>query len=309
MNAKGGAKQKLVGALRAGLRSVGKSSTGRRFIGRAARELEIASRPEPARVPVSASKSDGDGLSLNRLCGPDAWDDPVWMMYNRALGLSGRLHRKDFEWTHAIYGLERIDALHPSSRVLGVGAGREDVLFYLANRCAQIVATDLYEGVFADWEAVPDFLEDTTKYAPFPFRTDGLVAMRADGRVLPFDDETFDVAYSLGSIEHFGGHHAAAESMREQARVIRRGGVVCVATEWILKGGPHFEYFTPDELQEFIIDASGLELIGELDPTPPPQQFIDDPVRLDGDISRLPHLVVGLEDITWTSVVLFLRKG
>jgi len=229
-------------------------------------------------------------------------------MYNRALGLKGRLHRKDFEWTHCVYGLERLQMLGPNRRVLGVGAGREDVIFYFANRCAEIVATDLYEGRFEGWEAVPDFVDHPAKFAPFPFRTEALTVMRADGRSLPFEDETFDVVYSLGSIEHFGGHHAAAESMREQARVLRPGGVVCVATEWILRGGPHFEFFTHAEIQEFIIDSSGLDLVGPLDPSPPPDEYVNNPVRLDRDISILPHLVVGLEDITWTSVVLFLRK-
>ena len=300
---------RLTRILRSGLRSAARNPAAARAMSRIAREIEVASRPVAGRAVLpTPPQRRGHDLSLNRLCGPDAWENPLWLTYNRALGLDGRLHRKDFEWTHCVYGLERLNMLGPTRRVLGVGAGREDVIFYLANRCEQIVATDLYEGRFEDWEAVPDFVDHPAKFAPFPFRTEALTVMRADGRSLPFEDGTFDVVYSLGSIEHFGGHHAAAQSMREQARVLKRGGVVCVATEWILRGGPHFEYFTPDEIQEYIIGASGLELEGSLDPTPPPTEYVDNPVRLDKDISVLPHLVVGLEDITWTSVVLFLRK-
>src|SRR5207302_11031888 len=61
---------------------------------------------------------------LNRVCHPDAWDDPEWMMFNRILELPGgedRYHRKQFEWTQCIFGLERLGALGPRARVLGIG--------------------------------------------------------------------------------------------------------------------------------------------------------------------------------------------
>ena len=92
-----------------------------------------------------------EGLALNRVCRPDAWEDPEWMTVNRALSMRADvIHRKAFEWTQCVYGLERLGVLVPETRVLGVGAGREPVLYYLANRSALTVATDLYEGHFVD---------------------------------------------------------------------------------------------------------------------------------------------------------------
>jgi SAM-dependent methyltransferase len=181
------------------------------------------------------------------------------------------------------------------------------VLYYLANRCGVVVATDLYEGGFVSLEAEPDFLRDQEQYARFAYRKEPLRVMRADGRCLPFEDATFDVVLSLSSVEHFGGHHAASGAMQEMARVLKPGGVVCVATEWIIEGGDHFEFFTPERFYECIVTESGLELIEPVDETPPPRQYTDDPVFADVDPYRLPHLVLGEGALRWTSVVAFLR--
>ena len=290
------------------VRRVGRSRTGGRFFDKFVREIEIASRPSPkAYVPVLLPR-ETQRVTLNRLSAPDAWTDPEWMAFNRALGLDGRLHRKDFEWTQCIFGLETLRVLGHETRVLDVGAGHECILYYLANRCGAVVATDLYEGDFSGWEADPDFLEHPDHYAPFPYARERLVGMRADGRGLPFDDETFDVVVSLSSIEHFGGHHAAAQAMREMARVLRPGGIACVATEWIIEGGDHYEYFTPDDFFHYVVDASALELLEPLDDTPPPREMIDAPVDADTDRLGLPHFVLAEGPLRWTSVIVFLRK-
>lgn len=265
-----------------------------------------------AGVPVPAPRS--GRLSLNRMPHPRVWEDPEWRMIGRVLGLpqdEGWYHRKAFEWTHCVYGLERLGALGASKTVLGVGAGHECVLYHFANRSRRTVATDLYRGGFVDSiasEADPDFLTDPGRYAPFRYRADRLVGLPADGCHLPFRDASFDVVYSLSSIEHFGGHPAAAQAMREMGRVLRPGGVACVATELILQGGPHLEYFLPSEIDEWLLRPSGLVLVEELDPEPPPQEYLDDPVWLPDQALRTPHLVLAAGDLRWTSVMLFLRK-
>ena len=48
-------------------------------------------------------------------------------------------------------------------------------------------------------------LTDPASHAPFPYREDRLEVVYADARELPFPDESFDVVFSLSSIEHFGG--------------------------------------------------------------------------------------------------------
>ena len=252
--------------------------------------------------------------SLNRMPHPRLWEDPQWRAVGRVLGLpqhEGWYHRKAFEWTQCVYGLERLHALGPSATVLGVGAGHECVLYHLANRSRLTVATDLYRGDFVgsiSSEADPEFLTNPAKFAPFRYYEDRLVGLPADGCRLPFRDASFDVVYSLSSIEHFGGHEAAAEAMRQMARVLRPGGIACVATELVLQGGPHPEYFTAEELQEWLIRPSGLVLVEEIDPELPPRQYLDDPVWIPEEALKTPHLVLAAGDLRWTSIVVFLRK-
>ncbi|HZS16118.1 MAG TPA: class I SAM-dependent methyltransferase [Candidatus Dormibacteraeota bacterium] len=252
--------------------------------------------------------------TLNAVCHPDFWSDPEWLQVQRALELprgDDEQHRKRFEWVQCVFGLERLGVLGPRATVLGVGAGHERVLFYLANRSRLTVATDLYTGAFTDSpaaEADPDFARDPDHYAPFPYRRDHLAVLRADGTRLPFRANAFDAVYSLSSIEHFGGHAAASVAMREMARVLRPGGVACVATELVLAGGEHPEFFTPEALQHHVVEQSGLVPVERLHHKPLPQELLDEPVWLDGDIYKNPHLVLGRGEHRWTSVVLFLRK-
>ncbi len=87
---------------------------------------------------------------LNAVCDSSFWQDGEWRTYGRALGLpqdEGWYHRKAWEWTQCIYGLERLNALGREKLVLGVGAGHEQVLYYLANRSLCTVGTDLYSAI------------------------------------------------------------------------------------------------------------------------------------------------------------------
>lgn len=270
------------------------------------------SPPELAQTAPVPARAFADGPGLNRVCRPDAWDDPEWLGIVRALGIDTTLvHRKAFEWVQLVFGLERLGALGLDKDVLGVGAGHEHVLYYLANRSRLTVATDLYGGHFVETpgqEAAPDFLAEPGRYAPFPYRADRLLPLPADGLRLPFADQSFDVVYSLSSIEHFGGHENAAVAMREKARVLKPGGIACVATELVFEGPANEELFNRDLFDRYVIDASGLVPVEQLDDARPPQELFDNPVVIGENIDRNPHVVMGQGDTRWTSVVVFLRK-
>lgn len=51
----------------------------------------------------------------------------------------------------------------------------------------------------------------------------GLFAVQADARKLPYKDNSFDIVYSIGVIEHF---HETQSALEEQARVCKPGGIV-----------------------------------------------------------------------------------
>ena len=61
------------------------------------------------------------------------------------------LHRKNWEYAMLTLFLEDSGLLREDTRILSVGAGHETVLFWLANRVAKVVATDIYgEGSFSE---------------------------------------------------------------------------------------------------------------------------------------------------------------
>jgi hypothetical protein len=45
----------------------------------------------------------------------------------------GFIHRKDWEWALGIIAMKRFGKLNNKCNALGIDAGREEVLFYLAN--------------------------------------------------------------------------------------------------------------------------------------------------------------------------------
>ena len=249
---------------------------------------------------------------LCELANPAKWDNEEWVEILKSLGLSDDkrlMHRKPYEFAQLIFGGRRLGVMGADAKVLSVGAGHEGVLYWLANRVGWVVATDLYEGV---WQQVqgregdPNVLRNPDAYAPFPYRRDRLTFMRMDGRRLAFRDGTFDLAYSLSSIEHFGGVANAASTLREMGRVLRPGGIVALATEYVLAGPPHEETFQPAEFMQ-LIDQPGLELVEPID-AGVYRRYAFTPVDLYGDPFETPHMLVRFYDTVFTTVMVFLRK-
>jgi len=115
-----------------------------------------------------------------------------------------------------------------------------------------------------------------------------------DARRLEFPSESFDIAYSLSSIEHFGSPEEIARSAAEMGRVLKPGGTAVVVTECLVhldafdRAPVEFawrvgtlgrkrsdatprrrmalgEAFTPRELDNLIVQPSGLGLVQPLD--------------------------------------------
>ena len=194
------------------------------------------------------------------------------------------VERKVWECAMLALFLEDAGRLHDGTSVLAIGAGQERMAFWLANRAGRVVATDTYgEGSFAWREATATMLTDPGAHAPFPYREDRLEVRYADARALPFPDATFDVAFSLSAIEHFGGPADVARSAREMGRVLKPGGHAMVVTECFVRQPRRaaaadalvraltlgrrrlLEGFTPVELQAWIVEPSRLELTQPLD--------------------------------------------
>lgn len=249
---------------------------------------------------------------LCELANPAKWDNQEWLAILRSLGLADdklSMHRKPYELTQLVYGCRRLGVLRDDASIVSVGAGHEMVLYWLANHAGRVIATDMYEGAWQDLqgrEGNPDVLARPWDYAPFPYRRERLTFLKMDGRRLAFRDRAFDIAYSLSSIEHFGGMPGAVATIREMARVLKPGGVLALATEYVLAGPPHEETFQPDEIAE-LIRQPGLELVEPLDESVY-RRYSYTPIDLYRTPYQTPHMVVRFGDTVFTTVMMFMRR-
>jgi SAM-dependent methyltransferase len=228
---------------------------------------------------------------------------------------SPNVYRKGWEWTQAAYGLKKLGMLKPDHSAVGVGAGREGLIFWLSDKLREVVATDLYgSGAWCTLhgrEADPAVLTDPSQFCPRPIKADRIRFLTMDGTRLELPDESFDIAWSLSSIEHFGGHDQAAQAVREMARVTRINGIVVIATEYLLlEEYSHPEYFSKQELFKYVVHASpDLELVEPIDFSLPPAEYLIDSIALPiGIHRRRRHVVLNDGAVQWTSIILFMRK-
>jgi len=252
-------------------------------------------------------------VQLCELANPAKWDNPDWIKLMRSLVSVPHhklaMHRKSYEWTQLLFGLQRLGKVGDETSVLSVGAGHECVLYWLANHAGRVVATDLYEGRWQSAGAMEGdqrVVEQPEEFAPFPYRRDRLTFLKMDGRKLDFPDASFDVVYSLSSIEHFGGFEGARAAVREMARVLTRGGVLALATEYILRGPSYEEAFLPDEVHA-LLDCPGLSLVQPIDERVY-DRYDTKPVNLRTHLHQRPHMVVQVDDTVFTSVMAFMVK-
>jgi SAM-dependent methyltransferase len=267
------------------------------------RYLDIA--PDSAFLPRD--------VQLCELANPAKWDNPDWMALLRSLvsvpDHKMAMHRKGYELTQLIFGLGRLGYLREDVSVVSIGAGHESVLYWLANHVGRVVATDTYDGVWQTdmaREGDSGVLTAPHEYAPFAYREDRLTFMRMDGRKLEFPDAAFDVAYSLSSIEHFGGMAGARAAIEEMARVVRSGGMLAIATEYILSGAPYHEGFFPAQIHELFAHPA-LELVQPIDERVY-ERYEYKPIYLQINRHQTPHMVIADRDSVITSVMVFLRK-
>lgn len=249
---------------------------------------------------------------LNLLCDISDWRDSRMLHYLSEIREPVRIHRKAWEFGKLLAGFERLGVMRPDAVGLSVGAGTERPLFYLASKVEKMIATDLYQEQLGSWGWGAGFLENPAAHAPFPYREEGLQVVNMSGLDLQYPDDTFDFIYTLSSIEHFGGHEAARDCMREMARVVKPGGVVCVVTEVQFSVACAPDIFTYPDLEEYLIRGSALRLI---------EPAID--LRLSASQLAFPsHMTLDRDDVSprivmtgwihssavWGSIILFFRK-
>ena len=289
------------------------------------------------------------GLSRQyaKLCDLADFDDPELLATIAEIiperDARAHIERKAWEFAMLALFLREAGRLHERTEALAVGAGDERIVYWLANRVGRVVATDIYGvGEFAEREAERSMLEDPAAHAPFAYRADRLAVHRMDGRELSFPDASFDVVFSVSSIEHFGGPADIAAGAREMGRVLRPGGHAVIITECFVskafwnsvgvdvalrvaslgrlrrRATPRrragVDVLTARELERWIVRPSGLESLQPLDRSVSARTYENiaqlrpgrEPAPATG--SHYPHVLLRFRGSVFTSVCLVLRK-
>jgi len=140
-----------------------------------------------------------------------------------------------------------------------------------------------------------------------------------DGTKLEFPSETFDIAFSFSSIEHFGGkgHSGSLKSMKEIERVLKPGGIAVIATEYIINDKDHPEFYNKKTIYSDLIDKlDSLKLVEPLDlriTTKTLDTVLEWHEALDNSddeefAKSHPYLLLNLENLLFISVMLVFKK-
>ena len=240
--------------------------------------------------------------------------------------------------------LEEVGRLTEATEALAVGAGNERILFWLANRIGRVVATDIYgSGDFADQEADRSMLENPAEHSPYPYREGHLEVLWMDGRELDFVDESFDVVFSISSLEHFGDAPDVARAAREIGRVLRPGGHAFIVTECYVRKHPFnsipvdlalravslgrlrrratlrrragVDVFTWGEIERYIVRPSGLTLMQSPDRRVSEASWSNvTTIGADGSVTSTtgsfwPQILLSFRGSVYTSLALALVKA
>lgn len=284
-----------------------------------------ASGPAPELPPISS------GFQCNKLCAIEDWEIPAVRETMRRIipyyiDVSSDYpthleHRKHWEFAQLLLSLERHRAIRPEATLVGVGSGHEEPVYDLSWRCAHVVCTDIYGTGNFTVEGDARMLVEPDYFARCRYNRRHLTVEFMDALDLRFDDESFDGAFSAGSIEHFGGVDGAVAGLREMARVVKKGGVVAITTECVVNDQPDFfqpglALFRPETIAGMVAQIPQLEPVEPLDfghltprtaalPVESLGHALDDSAR--GKVTY-PHVVVEHEGRHYTSASVILRR-
>jgi ubiquinone/menaquinone biosynthesis C-methylase UbiE len=144
--------------------------------------------------------------------------------FDRFLEGSGELPERIKE------ALERAGDLE-GKRVLDLGCGRGELVCELARRGAYAVGIDYAEAALELAEELASTLDEQAR--------ERVKFFRSDAKVLPFDDDSFDVVLMVDVYEHLHPYEIVA-TLGEIKRILRPGGLLVIHTgpnTWFYKYG------------------------------------------------------------------------
>jgi ubiquinone/menaquinone biosynthesis C-methylase UbiE len=160
----------------------------------------------------------------------------------------------------------------PGSRVLDVSSPKLLACWLADREGANVVGTDLWEAEIEEWRRLVSAADPTGQ------RFSRLTLEVADARNLPYEDASFDSAYSVSVIEHVEDEGDSVV-MAELERVVKQGGLVALtfpfrqefAIEYVnhdlygqrYEGEPIFFYRHYDDatVQSRLLDGRSFEVV------------------------------------------------
>jgi SAM-dependent methyltransferase len=263
----------------------------------------------PIRILSSSEFRKKEKRSICRIVDVHDWyPDSKISFYASLLAEGVYIHRKSWEYALATEIISEALSNLGDCVILATGAGYERPLYYFANHAKMMVATDLYDN--PDHEGKPAMLTNPEMFAPFPYVKEKLQVMTMDATSLSFSDSTFDATFCLSSIEHFGSREKISKAFSEMIRVTKTGGIVVIATEVIISGPEHQEYFLPHMIQDIFLRDNRLELLEDIDwdiSDASLSSLVD--IREPAHVyQKSPHVVLTDGIRVWTSIMLAFRR-
>jgi FkbM family methyltransferase len=244
---------------------------------------------------------------------------------------SGCEHRKHWEAAMAVLALREGGALRPDAQVLFIGPDRETTLFWLTNHVGRVWALDIREPADPTQSDASTMPVGSAPAWPGPWNPRRLVVQHMDPGELAYEDDTFDAIVFSGSMTPVGSLDGVERAMDEAWRVLKPGGTLSIATDFLLSGE------SADQPTMFTRESMDRVLVGERDWAPAvPMDFtisettkqteVDyDAMRLERESDRVingealldggyeasvyPYCVLRVGPDLFTSVHLALRKS
>jgi FkbM family methyltransferase len=240
---------------------------------------------------------------------------------------SEREHRKHWEAAMSVLALREGGALRPDAQVLFIGPGRNATLFWLTNHVGRVWALDIGDPADGVPSQTPTIGDGAGPGWPGPWNPRRLVVQHMDVSELAYEDDTFDAVVFSGSMTPVGSLERVERTMDEAWRVLKPGGILSVATDFLLNGED------ADQATMFTRESITRVLVGERDWAPVvPMDFtlseVTKQTEVDYDAIRLeresdtvmngdgpeeesvyPYCVLRVGRDLYTSVHLALRKS
>lgn len=232
----------------------------------------------PPTLPVAASAPSQGDRPLNKVCEVEDFADPRLaaviqeVFAHEAFARAGGQRREYWEAAMMVEALRRHHQLHLQARILSLNAAAHPLNYYLTRHVQQVFAIDRYlhrDNFQRAVLAAPD------QFAPYAAMAERLIVQHMDSRWLRFADNAFEAVVTCRPLREAGDLESMAHTAYEVGRVLKPGGLASFIVEYALSAppgesgwDPHKPIVSLAQIERYVVEASGLELVEPLQPIP-----------------------------------------